>query len=65
VPTVAAAGTQETASAIWVGIDGSSDRTVEQIGTEQDWSMGAPVYYAWLRCIPRADLYSRSFPLNP
>src|SRR5580700_4059982 len=47
VPAVASSGAEDTSSAIWVGIDGSFDRTVEQIGTEQDWSEGAPVYYAW------------------
>jgi hypothetical protein len=30
-----------------VGIDGSSDLTVEQIGTEQDVVNGTPVYQAW------------------
>jgi hypothetical protein len=30
-----------------VGIDGYSDSTVEQIGTEQDVINGTPVYYAW------------------
>src|SRR5467141_4046937 len=52
VPTVVSSRTQDTASAIWVGIDGNSDRTVEQIGTEQDWTTGAPVYYAWFEMYP-------------
>ncbi len=43
-----------TYSAIWVGIDGYSDSTVEQIGTEQDWSGGA-VYYAWYEMYPNAS----------
>src|SRR6266404_2385283 len=65
VPTVAAAGTQETASAIWVGIDGSSDRTVEQIGTEQDWNMGAPVYYAWFEMYPARGFILTEVPIEP
>ncbi len=40
-------------SAAWVGIDGYSDGTVEQIGTEQDWYNGAPRYYAWFEMYPR------------
>src|SRR5258707_3235045 len=47
VPAVTSSGTLDTASAIWVGIDGNSSKTVEQIGTEQDWTSGTPVYYAW------------------
>jgi Peptidase A4 family len=43
-----------TYSAIWVGIDGYSDSTVEQIGTEQDWTGGA-VYYAWYEMYPNAS----------
>ncbi|HXI84893.1 MAG TPA: G1 family glutamic endopeptidase [Verrucomicrobiae bacterium] len=65
VPTVAAAGTQETASAIWVGIDGSSDRTVEQIGTEQDWHLGAPLYYAWFEMYPARGFFLTEFPVEP
>jgi hypothetical protein len=37
----------QTYSCTWVGIDGYNNKTVEQIGTEQDWINGSPVYYAW------------------
>ena len=47
VPTVTGPSTGSTYSCIWVGIDGSSDSTVEQIGTEQDVVNGTPVYSAW------------------
>jgi Peptidase A4 family len=40
-------------SSIWVGIDGYSNRTVEQIGTEQDWNNGSPVYSAWYEMYPK------------
>ena len=47
VPTVSGSSSGQTYSAVWVGIDGSSDSTVEQIGTEQDVVNGTPVYSAW------------------
>ena len=65
VPAVVPSGTLDTASAIWVGIDGSSDRTVEQIGTEQDWNLGAPVYYAWFEMYPARGFILTEFPVEP
>ena len=40
-------------SSNWVGIDGYSSSSVEQIGTESDWSGGAPRYYAWWEMYPK------------
>src|ERR1035437_4462946 len=34
-------------SSFWVGIDGYSSNTVEQIGTDSDCVNSKPVYYAW------------------
>lgn len=39
-------------SSFWVGIDGFSSNTVEQIGTDSDISSGRPVYYAWFEFYP-------------
>ena len=48
VPTVTATSSRGTTeSAVWVGIDGYSSSTVEQIGTEQDVVNGTPQYSAW------------------
>ena len=47
VPTVSGSGRGTTYSAVWVGIDGYSDSTVEQIGTEEDVVNGVPEYAAW------------------
>ena len=47
VPTVSGSSSGNTYSAVWVGIDGYSDSTVEQIGTEQDVVNGTPVYSVW------------------
>jgi len=38
----------------WVGIDGNSSNTVEQIGTDTDCSSGAPYYYAWYEMYPKS-----------
>jgi hypothetical protein len=65
VPTVVASGTLNTASAVWVGIDGDSNRTVEQIGTEQDWAGGAPVYYAWFEMYPARGFMITAVPIQP
>ncbi len=50
VPAVT--GTATGYSSVWVGIDGYSSPTVEQLGTEEDISSGKPVYYAWYEMYP-------------
>lgn len=63
VPAVASSRRIDTYSAIWVGLDGSSNNTVEQIGTEQDWTSGAPDYYAWFEMYPARGRVIRHFPV--
>jgi hypothetical protein len=54
VPAVTCTRTS-TYSSMWVGIDGYSDATVEQTGTEQDCSgRGVPSYYAWYEIYPHS-----------
>jgi hypothetical protein len=45
-----------TYSSTWIGLDGDSQssKTVEQIGTEQDYINGKAVYYAWYEMYPKA-----------
>lgn len=57
VPTVTGSSKGTTYSAEWVGIDGYTSSTVEQIGTEADYSNGAPSYYAWYEMYP-ANYYT-------
>jgi hypothetical protein len=52
VPSVSST-TSNTYSSAWVGIDGYSSSTVEQIGTEHDWYNGSPRYYAWFEMYPK------------
>lgn len=47
VPSVSGSSRGTTYSAVWVGIDGYNNSTVEQIGTEQDVVNGTPVYQVW------------------
>jgi hypothetical protein len=55
VPSVT--GSSTTYSSAWVGIDGYSSSTVEQIGTEQDWINGSGAFYrAWYEMYPAAPV---------
>jgi hypothetical protein len=55
VPTVTCSGST-TYSSFWVGIDGYSDNSVEQTGTEQDCQRHTPSYYAWYEMYPRGSV---------
>src|SRR5260221_7747022 len=46
-------GAADTASSIWIGVDGDLDKTVEQAGTEQDCTQGKPSFFAWLELYPK------------
>jgi len=48
----AASPTTSGYSSVWVGIDGFSSSTVEQIGTEADVARGTVTYYAWYEMYP-------------
>lgn len=63
VPDVIAS-TNTAYSAIWVGIDGYSNSTVEQIGTEHDWTPFGQQNYAWFEMYPRGAYEIVGFPLN-
>ena len=65
VPSVSGGGTTSTYSSTWIGIDGYSGNTVEQIGTEQDWTPAGTVYYAWFEMYPKKAYEIREFPVVP
>jgi len=52
-------------SASWIGIDGYSSGTVEQIGTETDWVNGKAVYSAWYEMYPKWSVSITSVPVKP
>lgn len=65
VPLVNCSGTTtNTYSASWLGIDGYSDNSVEQTGTEQDCINGQPYYAAWYEMYPKPS-YRINLAVNP
>ncbi|MEN6341852.1 MAG: G1 family glutamic endopeptidase [Methanospirillum sp.] len=66
VPPVDCAGSNgnDYASAFWVGIDGISSNSVEQIGTESDCIGGVPTYYTWYEVFPQ-DSVTLDLAISP
>ena len=63
IPTLSPSTSTDTFSAFWVGIDGADDNTVEQIGTEQDWTSGGQRNYAWFEMFPHRGFIIQGFPV--
>ena len=57
VPAVNCASSPNSYSSFWIGIDGYSSGTVEQIGTDSDCNSKKAVYYAWYEMYP-------AYPVN-
>src|SRR5215472_9175053 len=51
-----ASSNQNAYSSTWIGLDGDSSKTVEQIGIEQDYVNGKAVYYAWYEMYPKSPV---------
>lgn len=58
-------GTTTAYSAAWVGIDGYSSPSVEQIGTSQDTSKKGTHYYAWFEMYPAPSYTIAGFAVRP
>ena len=56
-----------TYSSFWVGLDGYTSSSVEQLGTDSDCSRGTPTYYAWYEMYPAnsVQLSSSTYPVKP
>jgi len=65
VPKAIKSTSPSTYSSTWVGIDGYNTSSVEQIGTEQDWSGRNPIYYAWFEMYPQFAFLIDGFPVVP
>jgi hypothetical protein len=52
-------------SAVWVGIDGYSSSSVEQIGTEEDVSGGRASYSAWYEMYPAGSVTITTMTVKP
>jgi hypothetical protein len=51
-------------ASFWVGIDGYSSSTVEQIGTDSDCQLGSATYYAWYEFYPSASVVITSLTIS-
>jgi hypothetical protein len=58
-------GKTDSSSAVWIGIDGETDGTVEQLGTGQDCTGGQPSYYAWFEIFPRPSQSTDQLTIRP
>jgi hypothetical protein len=65
VPTVTGNKRSTTYSSTWVGLDGYNNGTVEQIGTEQDWTGAGQQNYAWFEMYPGGGYEIVGFPVDP
>lgn len=54
-------------ASFWVGIDGYSSSSVEQLGTDSDCAGKTPVYYAWWEMYPEGsvNLSMSQYPVKP
>lgn len=64
VPAVAPSR-RSTYSSSWVGIDGFSDSSLIQTGTEQDFVNGAARYYAWWEILPAPETVITALAVYP
>jgi hypothetical protein len=66
-PTAKCSGGASQYASFWVGIDGYSSDSVEQLGSDSDCSGGSPSYYAWYEMYPAnsVNLSSSKYPVKP
>lgn len=61
----ATCGKGQQYAAFWVGLDGNTSSTVEQLGTDADCLNGRPRYYAWYEMYPAASVTIPDFTVVP
>ncbi len=61
----AAPSTNDSYSAVWIGVGGQFDRTLIQCGTEQDFVRGQTIYSAWYELLPNRAIMIHSMPVSP
>jgi hypothetical protein len=57
VPTLDCSTVRNSAASPWIGIDGWSNTTVEQIGFDQDCTNGVAGYFPWVEMYPAGSVY--------
>jgi len=65
VPAVFCGVTPNAYSSFWVGIDGLTSGTVEQVGTDSDCDGDTPSYYAWYEFNPSPAMFIDSISIAP
>jgi hypothetical protein len=65
VPSVDCSVVPNASVSFWVGIDGWTNSTVEQTGTDSDCNGGQPSYYAWYEFAPKGGVTITSVPVSP
>ena len=59
-------GPGSSAASFWVGLDGYSSNSVEQLGADSDCNGKTPTYYAWWEMFPNpSQVLSSSYPVHP
>lgn len=65
-PAAKCSGSGAEYASFWVGIDGYSSNSVEQLGTDSDCSGGSPRYYGWYEMYPANSVNLGSkYPVKP
>jgi hypothetical protein len=66
-PTATCSSRQTAYAAFWVGIDGYSSNSVEQLGTDSDCHHGKPTYYGWYEMYPNPsyEISTSAYPVHP
>jgi hypothetical protein len=64
-PAVSCTSNKRQYSSFWVGIDGYSSSTVEQIGTDSDCVGRGGSYYAWYEMYPAGSVQIPNFQVSP
>ena len=64
VPSVTCTG-QTTYVALWAGLDGYNDNTVEQAGVAAACEHGKPIYWAWYEFYPSPSVEISGFTVKP
>ncbi len=64
VPQVSTS-TTEGRSSVWIGIGGQNDKTLIQVGTEQDFVTGQATYYAWYELLPSGSIKIPNLSITP
>lgn len=66
-PSVSCTSTGDQYASFWVGLDGYSSSSVEQLGTDSDCVGRTPSYYAWWEMYPAnsVELSTSKYPVRP